>query len=132
MENQSQNISSIQEQHTYTNEVTLEECKIIEKWIKDENQKNGKHMLQKTAEELFEESKNDWCCIIKHDNELIGCIFLMAVEKWWITFTIKYCPSNLWSYSILFAVFRDNEKNLPGWRMDNPLVWKDIPKLENI
>lgn len=71
--------------HTYTTTITLEECQAIQQRVLEENKKNGKHMLEKSAEELFIQAEEFWCCIVKHWNELIWCVFLMGVEKWWIT-----------------------------------------------
>ena len=78
-------VNSLENQYTYTTTLSLEECQNIVEWITEENKKNGKHMLEKQAEELFIQAKEYWCCCVKDNNKLIWCVFLMGVEKWWTT-----------------------------------------------
>ena len=54
---QLEHIAVAQDTYTYTTSVTLEECQLITSWIAEENQQHGKHMLEKTAEELFIQAK---------------------------------------------------------------------------
>jgi hypothetical protein len=120
----------------YTTHLTLEECKTIAWWIQEENILHGKHMLEKTPEELFSHSKN-WCCIIKKNNEPIWCVFLMPVEHWWITLyewwslfvKPEYRGQNI-SY-FLTQKMLDNCVNLPLYAITNvPAVKKNNKKLD--
>ncbi len=60
--------------------INLQECEQVVEWIQEENTKNGKHMLEKNAEELFNQPKGNACCILKLDNKLIGFINAMKVK----------------------------------------------------
>ena len=124
------------EQFTYTNEVTLEECEIIEMWIKDENKKAGKHMLEQTAEQLFENSQKNWCCIVKENNAIVWCIFLMAVEKWWIVLyergSLFVVPEyrNHWIAYALIQKMLQTYSHIPMYSVTNVLsVKKNNEKL---
>jgi hypothetical protein len=50
-------ISPQENNYTYTATLSIEECHKVAEWIIEENKINGKHMLEKSAEELFVQAK---------------------------------------------------------------------------
>lgn len=122
--------------YTYSTTVTREDCQLIAWWIAEENHHHGKHMLEKTPEELFIQAKEYWCCIIKNNNKPLWCIFLMAIEEWWMTLYERwslfikpeYRKQGL-SY-ILIQNILDIYKDIPMYSITNvPAVKKNSMKL---
>jgi hypothetical protein len=66
---------------TIIKNISLEDCEIIAQWIHEENEQNGHHMLETTAQELFHQANTHGCCGIKELHKLIGFIKLMPVQK---------------------------------------------------
>lgn len=84
---------------------TIEECKQIESWIKEEN-KIHKHMVEKTAEELFEEINNWPWYIAKMNWKVIACMCMIEIKM------------------------KDSSKIYEAWSLivDTNLQWKWIGK----
>jgi hypothetical protein len=58
-------------QYTIDYTITIEEAEIIALWIIEENKLHGKHMLEKTVEEIYTYANTYGCCAIKHNNQII-------------------------------------------------------------
>lgn len=57
----------------------IEECKKVSDRIKAENSTNGKHMIEKTPEELLHDVQN-WCVMFRYNDELCWFITLMELK----------------------------------------------------
>lgn len=126
----------VKNNYTYTTTITLEECRMIEQRVKEEIQAHGKHMLDIPAEELLYQSKKYWCCAVKDGEKFIWCIFLMAVEKWWITLyeygSLFIDPAYRWQGLgyILMENIITTYTDLPIYSITNvPIVKKNNEKL---
>jgi len=134
---QLEQITVAQDTYTYTTTVTLEECQDIALRIAEENTTHGKHMLEKSAEELCIQAKEYWCCIIKNADELIWCVFLMPVEQWWITLYERWSlfvkPQHR-GKNISYTLIQNMLKlysHLPLYSITNvPAVMKNTTKLQ--
>lgn len=112
-------------QYLLSNQVSPDECKTIEQRIKEENRKNGNHMLEKTAQALFKQSITQWCCIARCKEELIGCILMMSVqedeiklfERW--SLLVKPWYRWLWIGYKLIRNILDIYKDLPIYSVTN-------------
>ncbi|MEI8253151.1 MAG: hypothetical protein WCG25_05395 [bacterium] len=51
------NKKTLEENIFFGYDVSLSDCEIISEWIKDENKKNGNHMIEKNKLELYEQVK---------------------------------------------------------------------------
>ena len=58
-------------QYTIAHTITIEEAEIIALWILEENQLHGKHMLEKTVEEIYTYANTYGCCTIKYNDQII-------------------------------------------------------------
>lgn len=75
-----QNIIEEKIQYNMKYKISLDSCKIIESRIKQENQEKGKHMLEKSAEELFDEANNNGCVIIEINSQIVGFITMINLS----------------------------------------------------
>lgn len=76
---------------TNSNEISVQEATVIQDMIIEENQQNGKHMLEKDVQEIMSEVTENWCCIAKIDGKIIWFITLM---KEYLNSTVIY---EVWS-----------------------------------
>ena len=58
-------------QYTIDYTITIEEAEIISLWILEENQLHGKHMLEKTVEEIYTYANTHGCCTIKYNDKIV-------------------------------------------------------------
>jgi len=103
----------------------IEEAKKIDHWIKIENMKNWKHMIEKDYQEIFEEANKFGCCVIKFSWELIWFIKIMAVswnwfqlfEKWWLFVHPNYRKK--WFGKVLVKEIANKYACLPVYSVTN-------------
>ncbi len=70
--------------YTVSNKINMEDCLIISERIKQENIKNWKHMLEKTAEDIYSQSKEVFCCKVADWKNIIWFINAMKVKHDWV------------------------------------------------
>lgn len=99
--------------------IDMEEAKIVENRIKEENMENWKHMLEKTYNEIFEEANKFGCCSIKFEWELIWFIKVMPTHldwtelfEWWSIYVDKKYRKK-WIWKILAKEIMKKYKTLP-------------------
>jgi len=56
-----QNDSINNKNYDFSNKIDMKDCIVISQRIKQENIKNWKHMIEKTSEEIYNQSKEVFC-----------------------------------------------------------------------
>jgi len=128
------NKKTLEENIFFGYDVSLSDCEIISEWIKDENKKNGNHMIEKNKLELYEQVKEYWWCTLKIWDKLVWFICIMWVDKNWLTLFepwslfIKKEHRNKWLWQKMKDIILKKYPNIPMYSVTNVDAVKKINK----
>ncbi len=118
----------------FSNNISLADCQNVAKWIKEENSENWKHMIEKTADELYAQINKYWWCGIKVWDNLIWFICIMTLTKDWLTLFepwslfVKKEYRNKWRWQKMKWILLEKHSKLPMYSITNVEAVKKINK----